>query len=307
MPRGGRRRPSDFGASIGTKSRCCSGRRRCRKATRPSSCNHSSTAAARSIFFPPRNPERRRVLSASAGQHGIRAADEISVENWRGDQDLARPHAERRRPAGRATCRSAGTAASPGEFTPLATLARRGARSSPGSRPTTAASTSARPRRRPAIRRWRPTASSLYVAVQRALAAGAAVLGNAAAARSPASRRPRQTDPWKRSPGPTRRSRPTIPSHAGVYSVGRATAGRESLRCRGPSRRCWPTRRVPSSSGARFRPRRRPGRQQRLADPGNLAAVPGRHDGGHGCRGRLFACPSCGAVPAAGVKAGAAS
>ena len=37
--------------------------------------------------------------------------------------------------------------------------------------------------------------------------------------------------------------------------------------------------------GLDFRPRGRPGGQHQLADPGDLAAVPGRHDGGDGRRG----------------------
>ena len=126
----------------------------------------------------------------------------------------------------------------------------------------------------------------LYVLVQRALAAGAAVAGQHAPARGrrAAARRPhRAGSAW---PAPRRRSRPNTRSTAAstqsgdrLLAVNRPAGGGSAAGPGRPPR----GRAVPR---ARLRPGRRPRRQPRLADPGDLADVPGRHDGGDGGRGR---------------------
>jgi hypothetical protein len=171
------------------------------------------------IFFPPNNLTGDEFC-------GVRwetwdtPADEISVENWTGDHDLlAHTQSGAALPVGdlhvRRYCRLGG------QFTTLATLA--------GSSPFLVRATTDHGGAYFCATTASPGDSSLatdgvvlFVAVQRALAAGTAVLGNA-----------RQIDagemtaeaehPWKRVAGAEAAVSTEYPAHAGVFSVDEKT------------------------------------------------------------------------------------
>ena len=200
--------------------------------------------------------------------------------------EATRTCSPRPRAAGRCrwgSSRSAGIAGSRGELTPLATL-RGGAPCSAGSRPVAGAPTSARPRRPSAIRRWPPTAScsTCWCSGRWPAGRGAGKHPAADGRRARPAKIPPAGSGW---PGPKRRSRPITPLHRGVYRSGdrllavNRAAAEDSAPVLADDRR---GRAVPR---ARLRPGRRPGRQPQLVDPGDLAAVPGRDDGGDGGRG----------------------
>ena len=93
--------------------------------------------------------------------------------------------------------------------------------------------------------------------------------------------------------------RPIIRS-TGVYSAGERLARGQPAARRGRAAVLADERVAELFRGPRFHPRRRPGGQCRLADPGDLAAVPGRHDGVDGGRGRPLPAESrAGRLPAA--------
>ena len=208
---------------------------------------------------------------------------EAPVESWRGDEDLlAHTASGQPLPVGQLQIRK--YCGLSGEVTPLATLR--------GGAPLLARVTTSRGAAYFCATTPAPADSSLatsgvvfYVLVQRALAARSGGAGEHPPAHgrrdAPPTTRPRGSG-W---PAPRKRFRPISrftaastrtasgcwPSIAPRRSVG-AGAGRP------PRGRAVP--------GARLCPGRRQGRQHRLVDPGDLATVPGRHDGGDGGRGR---------------------
>ena len=283
LGRGGRGRVS-WRPSTGTRCRSCLWQAPLPDAqTRPSRCRRSSSAAARRSSFPPTCPAPAS-SSASAGRRGRIRRPRLPVESWRGDQDLLAHTAERR-----SRCRSGSLQVRKycglaGEFTPLATLAGRGAAAGAGHD---------QPRGGLLLRdhagRRRFVAGDQR---RRLLRPGPARTGRAErrswgtrASSRPAM--PPADDPtaWKRVAGAEEALSTDYPFHRGIYQAGDgcwpSTAPPAKRR-----RRCWPTAAWPSFQGPRLRPGGRPGRQHRLLDPGDLAAVPGRHDGGDGGRGR---------------------
>ena len=236
-------------------------------------------------LLPAPRPRRRRVLRRPLDVLGRRAKAEASRRELAGRSGSAGPHPERRAAAGRPAPGPAVLRAARASSRRWPRLQGRRPAPGPGHDRSAAAPTSARPRRAGGDSSLATDGVVLYVLVQRALAAGAAVLGSTRqlVAGEPPRRRSRPAgNAW---PAATRRISTEYPFHRGVYSVGRPAAGRESRGRRGlgpgpgrpPRRRAVP--------GPRLRPGRRPGRQPGLADPGDLADVPDRHDGGPGGRG----------------------
>jgi hypothetical protein len=171
------------------------------------------------IFFPPSN------LTGDdfCGVHWEAwdtPADEISIENWTGDHDLlAHTQSGAALPVGdlhvRRYCRLSG------QFTTLATL--------PGGSPFLARATTDHGGVYFVATTASPGDSSLatdgvvlFVAVQRALAAGTAVLGNAR--QIDAGEMTAEADrPWKRVAGADGAVSTEYPAHAGIFSVDEKT------------------------------------------------------------------------------------
>ena len=276
---------------LGHRSPCCCGRRRCPSRTRPRAIQAFVERGGSAIFFPPRGPDSDELF-------GVRWTSWQEPKARGPGRRLARrsgpagPHPERRAAAGRA-------APGPAVLRPLGRRAD-GAGDAQGRR--AAAGAGRRPSGGAAYFCATTPASGdsslatngvvLYVMVQRAMAAGAASLGTTRqlTAGEPAARRPRHAGSG--SPAATRRSRPNT----------RPTAA--SMR---PATGCWPS----TVGGARNRPpvladRRvddlfrgldfarvddRAGSMQ-LADPGDLADVPDRHDRRAWWSRPASACPS---------------
>ena len=287
-----RRDGGSWRPSSGRRSRSCSGRPRCPMPTRRSGLPAFIERGGQVLFFPPRNP-------GPAGFQGIhwtawidRSAD-VPVESWRGDQDLlAQTQSGGPLPVGQLQVRKyCGLA---GELTALATL--RGGATLLG-RITTSGGGAYFCATTPAVGDSSLATSGvvLYVLVQRALAQGAKVLGNTRelTAGDPAGENPAG---WKRLAGAEEALSTDYPLHRGIYrsaerllAVSRAAAedlapvladGRVAGLFRGLD-----LTRVDDRAG-----------NLSALDPGNLAAVPGRDDGGDGGRG--------GPLPASQAPAG---
>ena len=208
---------------------------------------------------------------------------ETAVESWRGDEDLlAHTASGQPLPVGQLQVRK--YCGLSGEVTPLATLR--------GGAPLLARVTTTRGSAYFCATTPAPADSSLassgvvfYVLIQRALASGAAALGNTrqlTAGDAPAD----NPTLWKRVAGAREAISTDYAFHRGVYqdgerllAVNRAAAEASAPVLGGPAG-CGP---VP---GPRLCPGRRQGGQSGFVDPGNLAAVPGGDDGGDGGRGR---------------------
>ena len=283
---GGRRAEPGWRRSTGTRSRCCFGRRRCPSSTRPSRSGRSSSAAASALFFPPRTPGGGEFF----GVRWTSWTDEkagIPVVELAGRRGSARPHRERGAAAGRAASRSASTAGSAGEFTPLATstsgaplLAR------------VATDHGARLLLRDHAGAGRfvagdRAASCFYVLVQRALAAGAAALGST---RQLVAGEPPGDDPplWKRVAGSRGGALDRLPVSPRRLRGGRAPAGGQPPAGGGLAPVLADAEVAELFRGLDFaRVDDRAGSIE-LADPGDLADVPGRDDGRDGGRGRAL-------------------
>jgi Aerotolerance regulator N-terminal len=168
------------------------------------------------IFFPPRAPGDGVVFGTRWKSWSDETQD-ITVENWRGDQDLlAHTQSGTALPVGQLQIRRyCGLA---GEFTPLATLK--------GGAPLLARVTTNRGgtyfcATNPAVGESSLATEGvvLYVLVQRALAGGAAALGNT---RQLVAGDPADHDPskWKRLAGSDEAASTDYPLHSGVYLSG---------------------------------------------------------------------------------------
>jgi hypothetical protein len=168
------------------------------------------------LFLPPRARDDRDFLGVRWQAWNEEKTD-VSVETWRGDQDLlANTQSGAALPVGQLKIRrSAGLA---GELTPLATL--KGGRVLLARLPTA----------RGGVYFCATTADAadsslasngvvLYVAMQRALAAGAAVLGQARQLTAGSSLAEQGT-PWQQLAGPPGALSTDYPHHAGVYAAG---------------------------------------------------------------------------------------
>ena len=186
--------------------------------TRPSLSRRSSTEAAGSIFFPPRNPGPGRVLGVR-WTTWVDRSREVPVETWRATRTCwPRRRAARPLPVGQLQIRKyCGLA---GEFTTLATLRGGAPLLARCQRRPRAASTSARPRPRRATRRWRPAASCStcwcsapwprappFWATPRRLTAG-----------DPAGDDPAELE--ARWPAPSEALSTEYPLHRGIYRAG---------------------------------------------------------------------------------------
>lgn len=175
------------------------------------------------IFFPPRSPGNTDFFGVRwddwtdvAGKGGA-SEDGIPVEGWRGDQDLlAKTQSGAALPVGQLQVRKfCGLA---GEFTALASL--KGGKPLLVRAPTTrggvyfCATTAA-----PGDSSLATSGVVFYVVVQRALAAGAAVLGNT---RQIVAGAVPEDDPatWQRVVGPAEALSTEYPWHRGVYAAG---------------------------------------------------------------------------------------
>jgi hypothetical protein len=176
------------------------------------------------IFFPPRSPGSGEFLGArwdAWTDAPVSTGDEekagIPVENWRGDQDLlARTQSGAALPVGQLQIRRYCDLA--GELTPLATLK--------GGRPLLARAPTPRGGAYFCATTPAPGDSSLatsgivlYVLVQRALAEGAAILGNT---RQIVAGDPPEGDPatWQRVAAAPEALSTEYPWHRGVYVAG---------------------------------------------------------------------------------------
>ncbi len=178
------------------------------------------------IFFPPRSPGNADFLGVqweswteSAGRESAEGneAAGIPVETWRGDQDLlAHTQSGAALPVGQLQVRR--YLGLTGEFTALASLR--------GGKPLLARATTSRGGAYFCATTPAPRDSSLatngvvlYVVVQRALAAGAAVLGNT---RQLVAGDPLDSDPatWQRIVGPADALSTEYAFHSGVYTAG---------------------------------------------------------------------------------------
>ena len=129
------------------------------------------------LFFPPRNPEGARFLGVGwTSWSGDARGNAIGTENWRGDQDVL-AHTQSGAPLPLGTLQIRRWCGMAGEFTPLASLR--------GGAPLLARAASNRGGAYFCATTPAPGDSSLasdgvvlYVLVQRALAAGSAVLGS---------------------------------------------------------------------------------------------------------------------------------
>jgi hypothetical protein len=170
------------------------------------------------LFFPPRSPGNARFLgvgwtswSSDAGGHAI------GTENWRGDQDVL-AHTQSGAPLPLGTLQIRRWCGMAGEFTPLANLR--------GGAPLLALAGSNRGGAYFCATTPAPGDSSLasegvvlYVLVQRALAAGSAVLGGtrAVVAGEPPGDLPTR---WERLAGDSQALSTEYPIQAGIYSAG---------------------------------------------------------------------------------------
>lgn len=168
------------------------------------------------IFLPPRAPTNAEFMGVHWGEW-VESQSDVAVESWRGDQDvLANTQSGASLPVGQlAVRRYCGLA---GELTPLATLK--------GGQPLLARL----PTNSGGVYFCATTSESsdstlasngvvLYVFVQRALAAGAAVLGQTrqlVAGENAAE----QTTPWQQVAGSPDALSTEYPYHAGVYTAG---------------------------------------------------------------------------------------
>jgi hypothetical protein len=169
------------------------------------------------LFFPPRAPGDAAFLGVRWTSWTSADGKGVAVENWRGDQDvLAHTQSGAPLPVGALQVRkSCGLS---GEFTPLATLR--------GGAPLLARVSTSRGGAYFCATTPAPGDSSLatdgvvlYVLVQRALAAGASVLGSTrqVVAGAPPGDLP---TPWERLAGPAEAISTEYPLHRGVYSTG---------------------------------------------------------------------------------------
>jgi hypothetical protein len=168
------------------------------------------------IYFPPRSPRDEAV-------DGVRWAtwqsppEPIRVETWRGDQDLlAQTQSGAALPVGELTVRRYCTLE--GDLTPLATLY--------GGAPLLARVTAERggvyfcaATASPADASLGSDGVALYVAIQRALAAGAAELVQARQLSAGSDFPPATADIWQRVAGSAEALSTEYPFHAGVYSA----------------------------------------------------------------------------------------
>jgi hypothetical protein len=169
------------------------------------------------IFLPPAAPGEEELFGVS-WKAWADETEEIPVENWRGDQDLlANTQSGAALPVGQLQIRRyAGIAGE--SFTPLASVR--------GGKPLLARATTARggvyflaTTPRAGDSSLATSGVVLYVLVQRALAAGAAVLGNT---RQIVAGDPPENDPatWQRITGDERAISIEFPFHRGVYVAG---------------------------------------------------------------------------------------
>ncbi len=216
-------RPNNWPALPGSRSRCCCGRLRCRRTNDARLVQAFVERGGQVIFLPPRHPGAEEFLGMRWGRW-VDCGEEASVETWRGDQDLlAHTLSGEALPVGdlkvRRYCQVSG------EFTTLAAFAA-ARRCWLASRRTVAASISGATTPAPADSSLAADAVVLYVAVQRAMASGAAVLGNT---RNLIAGRPPADIPgsWERLAGdrtcPVRPNTPSNPEFTG------------------PANGCWPS------------------------------------------------------------------
>lgn len=167
------------------------------------------------IFFPPREPGNGEFLGVrwTAGEEG----KELTVENWRGDQDLlAHTQSGTALPVGELQIRR--HAGLSGEFTRLATL-RGGAPLLARAATNTGGVYFCTSTAAVADSSLATNGVVLYVMVQRALASGAAALGNT---RQIVAGEPPPDDytKWKRVAGGEGGTSADYPLHGGVYASG---------------------------------------------------------------------------------------
>ncbi|MDB5349863.1 MAG: N-terminal double-transrane protein [Planctomycetota bacterium] len=168
------------------------------------------------IFFPPKTPTKAEFLRASWTEW-VHGTAEAAVESWRGDQDLlANTQSGTALPVGQLQVRNA--CGLSGEFTPLAVLK--------GNAPLLARVATTTGGAYFCATTPSPGDSSLatngvvfYVLVQRALAAGAAVLGSTRqlVAGETSGENPAR---WKRLAGMEQAVSSDYPIHGGVYQSG---------------------------------------------------------------------------------------
>jgi hypothetical protein len=165
------------------------------------------------IFFPPRSPDQAEFAGAR-WTNWVDRSQEVPVDNWRGDQDLlSQTQSGAALPVGQLQVRK--YCGLSGEFTPLATL-RGGAPLLV--RVATNAGGAYLCATTPALGDSSLATEGvvLYVLIQRALAAGAAVLGNTRmlVAGDPAGEDPTR---WKRVAGTEAALSSDYPLHRGIY------------------------------------------------------------------------------------------
>ncbi len=168
------------------------------------------------VFLPPRSGSDTELFGVG-WRNWVEAPEEIPVENWRGDQDLlARTNSGAALPVGKLQIKKFRELN--GEFTTLATLR--------GGKPLLVRGTTTRGGAYFLATTPAPADSSLatdgivlYVLVQRALAAGAGVLGNT---RQVVAGQQPEGDPatWQRVTGDERAISIEYPFHRGVYAAG---------------------------------------------------------------------------------------
>jgi hypothetical protein len=180
------------------------------------------------IFLPPKSPGRHEIFGARWSNWIDRSPKEpngtdLAVANWRGDQDLlAHTQSGAMLPAGQLQIhRSCGMT---GEFTPLATLkddapllARCANQQQSGSKHGSAYFLATTPA--PSDSSLANNGVVLYVLVQRALAGGAAALGNVRQLAA-GENQIRDGAPWQRVAGAENALSTEYPYHRGVYTEG---------------------------------------------------------------------------------------
>jgi hypothetical protein len=168
------------------------------------------------VFLPPRVPGTAEFMGAR-WQDWVEEQNEITVENWRGDQDvLANTQSGAALPVGQLTVRRHCDLS--GELTPLASL--KGGKPLLARLPTNSggvyfcATTT-----EPSDSSLASNGVVLYVFVQRALAAGAAVLGQTRQLVA-GENAGEQSTPWQQVAGAADALSTEYPHHAGVYAAG---------------------------------------------------------------------------------------
>jgi hypothetical protein len=173
----------------------------------------------RVVFFPPKLPTKDSIFDVS-WTDWVEPAEPVRTETWFGDVDLlARTQSGQAVPVGEVIVRR--YCGLDGEFTPLATL--------PEGKPLLARVTTDRG----GVYFCATTSSmddaslgtdgvALYVMIQRALAAGAAELGNSLQLNA-GDRFPATGDAWTKLAGGDEVLSTEFPYHAGVYSAGERT------------------------------------------------------------------------------------